>query len=423
MDSPQMLQAQDVLRTLLLLFGLGTLGGKLAERLRVPDVVVYVLLGMLLGPQVLGLVRVDPQSVVYPVILIGGAAFIIYHGGMVTELTGIGRVWRSVTALSTVGLVATALVVGVGGALVLHLPFMDAFLLGAIVASTDPAALVPIFQRLPVRPHVAHTVISESAFTDATGAILTTIVLGLLTPGEAVSGAGLVWMCVRLVAGGLFVGAVVGWLTAFLISENDRGLLREYTPMVTVLSVLSAYTAAEWLGASGFMAVFVAGIMVGNAMHLRLTILPRQALAAHGFVEAIGLKARMLIFLLLGAQVDFGALADHIGPALAITAIFIVMARPLTVLISVPWDKRAGWRWREVAFLFWTRETGVIAAALTGIVSASRPDEGALLSAVVFVIILVTLLLQASTTPWLARRLGLLTHSTHGPAITREAAR
>jgi cell volume regulation protein A len=408
MDSSSEALARQVLETLFAIFALGTLGGKVAQRLRIPDVVVYVILGMLMGPAVLGWIRMDPQSVVYQVILIMGASAILYHGGMVTDLQELRKLWLSITLLPTLGLVVTALVTAIAVQLVFHLPMLQSMLLGAILASTDPAALVPIFQRLPIRPRLAHTVISESAFTDATGAILTTVVMGLLAPSPHVHAGSVVLDFLRLTLGGLLVGGVVGWVTAFLISENDRGLLREFTPMVTVLSVLASYLGAEWIGSSGFMSVFVAGLMVGNARSIKLTILPREERAAHEFMDAVGLKFRMLIFILLGSQVDFGALQKYGVGAVIIAGVFMFVARPLTVLASLLPDRAARWEQREILFLFWTRETGVIAAALTGIAASAYPAQAGLLSSVVFVIILATLLLQASTTPLVARRLGLL---------------
>ncbi|GGI96690.1 sodium:proton antiporter [Alicyclobacillus cellulosilyticus] len=399
--------AQALLTTLLIIFVAGTLGGKLAARLHIPDVVVYVVMGMLIGPPGFGIIDIDPRSALYQVILLAGASFILFHGGMVTHLATLRRVWLSISLLSTVGVVVTAFVVALAASLIFHVPWLTGLLLGAIVASTDPAALVPIFQKVPVRSRIAHTVVSESAFTDATGAILTTVVLGVTAAG-GIHPAAIGWRFVQLALGGILIGGVIGWVTAFLISENDRGLLREFTPMAVVLSVLGSYLVAEWLHTSGFMSVFTAGLIVGNARSFRLTILEKEEHAAHAFIDAVGLKFRMLIFVLLGSQVDVSALTVYGWRAVLVAAVFMFVARPLTVLCSLLPDRAAKWRRNEILFFFWTRETGVIAAALAGMVSGSGAAYGKLISAVVFVIILATLLVQASTTPRVARRLGLL---------------
>ena len=120
----------------------------------------------------------------------------------------------------------------------------------------------------------------------------------------------------------------------------------------------------------------------------------------------------MLVFILLGSQVDFSALKQYGLSGLVVIIIFIFVARPITVLASLLPDSKAKWTRSEVLFFFWTRETGVIAAALAGIVASSDLVEGKLVSSIVFIAILVTLLLQASSTPFVARKLGLLESTT-----------
>jgi potassium/hydrogen antiporter len=188
---------------------------------------------------------------------------------------------------------------------------------------------------------------------------------------------------------------------SILHSIHYRGLLREFTPMVIVISLLASYLIAEWMHASGFMSVFVAGLTVGNAKSLKLTILPKEEQAAHDFIDAIGLKFRMLIFVLLGSQVNFKVLQMYGWQAVIVAIVFMFVARPLTVLSSLLPDRIAKWQRNEILFFFWTRETGVVSAALVGIVASSGLEHAQLLSGVTFVIILATLLLQASTTPML----------------------
>jgi cell volume regulation protein A len=409
MHSPTLELAQAWLFSLLILFIAGTLMSKAAERLRLPDVALFLLAGIALGPQALGIVDLPADSTANQLVLLFGACLILYHGGTVTSLDVLRRTWISITLLSTVGVAVTAFVMAGTVAWLFGAPMLTALLLGAILASTDPAALVPIFQKFPIRPKVAQTVITESAFTDATGAIMTTVVFGIIASGASAGGWAIAWQFVRLAFGGIVVGGVVGYAAAFLISENDRGLLKEYTPMVTVLTVLAAYLLAEKVHASGFMAVFAAGLAVGNASRFGLTVLPKQAHAAHQFLDAVSLKLRMLIFIALGSQVDFGVLREYGWLSLAAVAVFMLAARPLTVLVSLLPDRKAAWTGREILFFFWTRETGVIAAALVGIVSAAKLPGSYLMSAVTFVAILTTLLLQAGTTPMVAKALGLRT--------------
>jgi cell volume regulation protein A len=161
--------------------------------------------------------------------------------------------------------------------------------------------------------------------------------------------------------------------------------------MVIVITVLAAYLLSEGIHGSGFMGAFVAGLMIGNARSFKLTILPKEEHAAHQFIDTVSLKLRMLIFILLGSQVDLAVLKEYGLLALVVVIIFIFIARPITVLCSLLPDKKANWTRPEVLFFFWTRETGVIAAALIGIVSSSDLQERKLLSTIVFIAILVQL--------------------------------
>ncbi len=413
MHSETVILAQHYLTSLFVMLLIGTLGGKIAGKLRLPDVALYMVIGIILGPSILSVVHIPAESTVNQIIVLFGASFIIFHGGVITSLSVLKQVWRTITLLSIVGVILTALVVAGVVAPIFHVPFFVALLLGSILASTDPAALVPLFQKFPIRKKVAQTVISESAFTDATGAIMTTVVYGLLVSSSQLNWSSIVWQFLQLSLGGMFIGLVTGLFAAFLISENDRGLLREFTPMVVVLTVLAAYLLSEWIHASGFMGVFVAGLVIGNAKSFKLTILEREEHAAHQFIDAVGLKLRMLIFILLGSQVDFAALKQYGLLGLLVVIIFMGIARPITVLCSLLPDKKANWTRSEVMFFFWTRETGVIAAALAGIISGSGLAYGKLLSAIVFEAILITLLLQAATTPFLAKKLNLLEKADH----------
>ena len=114
------------------------------------------------------------------------------------------------------------------------------------------------------------------------------------------------------------------------------------------------------------------------------------------------------MFVVLGANIPLGDLADHLLPGLAVLAMLLFVARPLTVLACVLPDRGGGWTWREIAFLCWTRETGVVPAALVGVIVGLGVPNGEIYASVVALAIVVTLVLQALPAPWLARRLGLL---------------
>jgi cell volume regulation protein A len=203
-------------------------------------------------------------------------------------------------------------------------------------------------------------------------------------------------------------GAVLGYAAAFLLGHDRYGFLREYAPLVTLMVVAGAYLGADGLHASGFMAVFTAGILIGNRERFGFPLSPGETRRLHEYVETTSLVLRMAIFILLGAQVEFAAIRAHLLGGLAVVLVFMFVARPLTVFLCAAPDRRAGWTLRELLFMCWTRETGVIPGALAGMLLGMGAPQAETIAAVTFLAVLITILVQATTTRWLAGRLGLL---------------
>jgi cell volume regulation protein A len=276
------------------------------------------------------------------------------------------------------------------------------------IASTDPATLVPIFRQVRIRDRVAQTVMSESAFNDATGAIGTFAVLAVAAgTGEFSLGAAIGDLAKQ--AGiGIVLGGLLGYAAALLIAHEKYSFLMEYAPPITLMAVIGAYLGADGLQASGFMAVFVFGIVIGNKDAFGFEMGEREQRKLDDFVATSALVMRMFIFILLGSQVDFPLMNRYLAGGVAVVAVFMLVARPVTVLICAAPDRRVKWTWRELLFMCWTRETGVIPGALAGLLMGMNAPEANVIASVTFIAILMTILIQATTTRWLAGRLGLL---------------
>src|SRR6185369_15406459 len=189
---------------------------------------------------------------------------ILFDGGASLRLAVLKQVWITIVVIATVGVVITGAITAVAAYYFLSVPVMVALLLGAAIASTDPATLVPVFRQVHIRERVAQTVMSESALNDATGAILTFAVLAVATGGSQFSiGASLLDL-VKQALFGIVVGGALGYLAALFIAHEKLSFLAEYAPLVTLMSVIGAYLGADNLAASGFMAVFTFGIVLGN---------------------------------------------------------------------------------------------------------------------------------------------------------------
>jgi cell volume regulation protein A len=396
----------------LLAFGIiltvGTFSGLLARLVRVPDVVVFLLVGMLLGPNVSGMVNIKADSAVNQLILIFGSSYILFDGGASIRLRVLKEVWITIVVISTVGVLITAAITGVAAHYFLGVPLIVALLLGAVIASTDPATLVPVFKQVRIKERVAQTVMSESAFNDAMGAILTFTVLGVaLGAGEFSAGDALIDLLKQSLLG-IFIGGILGYLAAFFIAHEKFGFLAEYAPVVTLMAVIGAYMGADGLHASGFMAVFVFGIMLGNVESLGFKRSEDESHQLEDFVITTALVMRMFIFILLGAQVDFGLMSQYLLGGVAVAVVFMLIARPATVFLCALLDRRAKWSFKEMLFMCWTRETGVIPGALAGMLVGMKAPGAQIIASVTFIAILMTILIQATTTRWLAKKLDLL---------------
>jgi cell volume regulation protein A len=178
--------------------------------------------------------------------------------------------------------------------------------------------------------------------------------------------------------------------------------------VVTLVAVIAAYFAASGLHASGFMAVFVFGIALGNKETFGFRMEAGEAQKLDEFVLTTAFIMRLFIFILLGAQVDFTLIGRHALGGAALVAILMLVARPATVFLCALPDRRARWSLAEMLFMCWTRETGVIPAALAGLLLGMNAPGAQTIVSIVFIAILMTILIQAPTTEWLARRLGLL---------------
>ncbi|HEY2186720.1 MAG TPA: sodium:proton antiporter [Xanthobacteraceae bacterium] len=394
-----------------LILAIGTIAGLLAQRMEIPDVAVFPIVGMVIGPAALGLINIKADSALNQIILLFGASYILFDGGASLRFKVLHQVWITIVVLATAGVVITAALTCIAVYYVLGVPLAVALLAGATLASTDPATLVPIFKQVRIRDRVAQTVVSESALNDATGAIATFGVLAVaMGTGEFSLASSLLDLLKQLV-GGVIAGIALGYLAALLIAHERWAFLAEYAPVVTVAAVIGAYFAADGLQASGFTAVFVFGIMLGNQNAFGFKMRAGEARKLEEFTTTTAFIMRLFIFILLGAQIDFAIMGRYLMGGVVVVAIFMLVARPVTVFLCALPDRRAQWSFNEMLLMCWTRETGVIPAALAGLLVGMKVPGAQMIASITLIAVLMTILIQAPTTKWLARRLELLEDS------------
>jgi potassium/hydrogen antiporter len=406
---------RDVILTLSLLLVTGLVARLLATVLHVPEIVFLLGLGALLGPSVLDVLDVPLDSLPAQLVFTLGVSSILFYGGLNLSLDILRKVWLSLGLLAVVGVIVTALITGVAAALVFGLPFEQGLLIGAVLSPTDPAILIPLFIGSRLRPKVAQTVVAESAFNDPTGAVLALAVAGALLSGQnSLTGpAGDFVGQLALSTGG---GVLAGIVLSAAISSRRAGIWRESAAIAVLAVVGMSYVSLDFAGGSGYLGAFLAGLIVGNMRLLGLSMHDEHERELAIFSGSLADVVTIFVFVLVGANLPFGKIGDEILPALAVVAVLVLVARPVTVAVCCLPDRRSRWSRAELAFVCWTRETGVVPAALVGVLAALAVPNGDLLAAVVALAIIVTLAFQAVPAPWLARRLGLLeVDATHIP--------
>jgi cell volume regulation protein A len=330
---------QDVIEILALVLAAGLVSQVLADALRLPRMVVLLGAGVLLGPHVLDAVDVPLDSIGVELLLTLGVSFILFHGGLGLSLAVLSRVGAGLTLLVIPGVIVAALVTGAAAAIAFDVPFEVGFLIGAIVAPTDPAILIPLFERLRIREKVAQTIIAESALNDVTGAILALSLVGFVIEGEGSVTGPLEDFLVDLGIS-TALGFGFGLLLAILISDRPAGIWRE-SPVVAVLAVIAGgYFSIETVGGSGYLGAFVAGLLVGNTNVLRLGMQDRHERALRSFTAIVTDLLVIFIFVVLGANLPLDSIPEEALPALATLAVLIFVARPLTVIGSLLLDRR-----------------------------------------------------------------------------------
>ncbi len=364
-------------------------------------------MGALFGPHALDVIEVPIASLGAQLMFTLGVSLILFYGGLNLSLPVLRQVWVALGLLVLPGVVFTALIVGVVAYLVFDLSFTAALLLGAVLAPTDPAILIPLFIRSRLRPKVAQTVIAESAFNDPTGAALALALAGVVLSGENSVGEPVAEFAIDLGISTV-IGMVAGVGLAAAISSRRAGVWRESSALAVLTVVTISFFSLDSAGGSGYLGAFLAGLIVGNMDHLGLAMHSDHEHEMRVFSAGAADLVTLFVFVVLGANIPFDELGEYLLPGVAVLAALLLIARPLVVLACTVPDRRGRWTPQEVLFLCWTRETGVVPAALVGVLAGLGVPNIELYASVVALAIVATLVLQALPAPRLAGRLGLI---------------
>lgn len=398
---------REVILTLALMLGAGLVAGVIADILRLPRMILLLAAGTILGPAATGWIDVPLDSIAAQLILTLGVSIILFHGGLDLSIDILRRVAVGLGLLVVPGVIVTAAIVGLVAAAAFGLPIEVGLLIGAVLAPTDPAILIPLFERLGVRAKVSQTVIAESAFNDPVGAVLALTLAGIALHGSEGFAHPILDFLEEL-AISTAIGIAIGVVLALVVSRHRGGIWRESAAIAVVAIIAALYYIEDSAGGSGYLGVFLAGLIVGNMDKLRLGMHGEQERSMRIVIEQMASVMVILIFVTLGSSLPWSEIADEWAPALAVVATLMFVARPFVVALCLAPDRRGSWTRQEAIFLAWTRETGVVPAALAGLVVAMDVPDAQLVVVCVAVAIIATLVVQTTTKPFLARRLRLV---------------
>ncbi|MFG1933209.1 potassium/proton antiporter [Mycobacterium sp. NPDC048908] len=369
---------------------------RVATRVGFPSLLLFLAVGVVLGEGVLG-IEFDNAQLAQD---LGTAALgvILVEGGLTTRFGDIRKVLAPATILAVVGVAVSTAVTAVGTHYLLGIHWQLALLLGAIVSSTDAAAVFSVLRVVPLPRRLAGLLEAESGFNDAPAVIL--VLLFAAIPFELHLG-----MIVATVLYELTIGAVIGLGLGFVGALALRRIALPASglyPIATFGLGMVAFAAAGSAHASGFLAAYLAGLVLANSG------LPHRS-ATRSFAEGAGWLAQIGLFVLLGLLVSPTELAAQMVPAVVIGLVLLLLGRPLSVVVSL-----IGFRvpWREQAFLSWAGLRGAVPIVLaTYPIVAGVPGSDRLLS-IVFILVVVFTLVQAPSLLLVAERLGLVRRDT-----------
>ncbi len=393
---------------------LAIVAGKASGRIGVPGLALFLLIGMLAGSEGLGGIAFDDPTGAQA-IGVAALALILFSGGLDTRWSTVRPVLAVGIGLSTLAVAITAAVVGVVAMALLGLPPLKGLLLGAIVSSTDAAAVFSVMRSrgIGLSERLRRVLELESGSNDPMAVFLT---VGLLTLIQAPGSPflGLVPMFLLQMALGLLIGVALGHLAAFVINRLDLAYDGLY-PVFTVAAALLVYGAADALGGNGFLAVYLAGMSMATHDFVH----KRSILRFH---DGLGWIMQITMFVTLGLLVFPSELVTAAVPGLVLALVLVFVARPVGVFATLWWSSLTK---REIAMVSWVGLRGAVPIVLATYPMVAGLDDADLIFHVVFFAVGVSVLLQSPLIPFVARRLGVdepVAHVTRYPLELEQTA-
>lgn len=386
---------------------LGIFSSKLSARLGLPMLVMFLFIGMLAGEDGLGRITFDNVNVSYAVGSLA-LALILFDGGLQTSVKSIKLVWKPAFTLATFGVLITAGITGLAAAYILGIPLLEGLLLGAIVGSTDAAAVFSLLRNAGIylNERLQATLEIESATNDPMAIFLTVGLLQLLMNQQS-SGSELILLFISQMGIGAIVGISVGWISIKIINKIKL-LAAGLYPVLVAACGLFSFGVASNLDGSGFLSIFVTGVVIGNHSF----VFQRNTFLFH---DGLAWLSQIIMFVMLGLLVNPSSLLEVWQEGLLIALVLTFIARPLAV---VPVLKLFRFTRNEITLISWVGLRGSVPIILAIFPFIYGLPGANLIFDVVFFVVLISATLQGSTLPCFARKLNLMQPPPLLPAAT-----
>lgn len=377
-----------------LLLILCVVASKATGRLGIPTLVVFLGVGILAGSEGLGGIYFNNASYAQTVGIIA-LAYILFSGGLDTKISSIKPVMRSGISLATLGVLITAASVGVFVYSILNFNFLESLLIGAIISSTDAGAVFTVLRArsINMKGNLKPLLELESGSNDPMAVFLTTMVLQLMMQESAV------WYeFIPKLFQEMILGAGIGYFAGKGVAWSFNRLKLEFEGLYTVLSlavVLIIFTTAQGFHGNGFLAVYVAGVILGNETF----VFKKTLILLH---DGVSWLMQSCMFITLGLLIFPSHLIQVTGPGIMISAFMIFIARPLSVFISL---SRSSLNWREKALLSWVGLRGSVPIVMATYPLVAGVGNAEYIFNLVFFVALTSLLIQGTTIAFVAKLL------------------
>ncbi|HWJ81708.1 MAG TPA: potassium/proton antiporter [Nocardioides sp.] len=368
---------------------LAVLAVRLSSRAGLPSLLIYLLIGVLLGESVIG-IEFDDAELAHA-IGFGALAIILAEGGLTTRWREMRHSARLGLSLATLGVGLSVGIVAVASHFLLGLSWETSVLLGAVTSPTDAAAVFSVLRVVPLPRRITGTLEAESGLNDAPTVVLVTLVSSGSAADHGVLATGGIVVYELVV--GVLLGLAVGFAGAWVMRRAALPASGLY-PIAVLCLALLGYGGAAALHASGFAAVYVAALVLGNSE------LPHRA-ASRSFAEGLAWLAQIGLFVMLGLLLSPGRIGwETLGMALVAGAVLTVVARPVSVAVSALVQPLP---WRELAFVSWAGLRGAVPIVLATIPLAEGVPDATRLFDIVFVLVVLDTIMTGPTLPAVAK--------------------